>query len=78
VVAGEHGALPHQGEAEMVGRVTWGVQDIERDASGLDHVAVFQRAVRREGWVDEGAAEAGRAGAAAAACWAEAQDLAAD
>ncbi len=78
VIAGEHGALPDESEAEMVRRVSWRVQHVERDAAGLDRVAVLQGPVRLEGGIDEGVAEPRRPGAPAAAGRTEAQDLAAE
>ena len=78
MIAGEHGALANERKAEMVRRVAWRVQHIEGDAAGLHHVAVLNRPVGLEGWIDEGLAEAWGAGAALGAGRAEAQDLAAD
>jgi len=54
------------------------VQHIEGDAADLQLIAVGERAVWREGRIDEGIAEAGGAGAALGAGRAEAHDLAAE
>ena len=78
MIAGEHRALPDQGKAEMVGRMTGRVQHVESNAAGLDLVSVLQRPVGPEGGIDEGFAEAGRTGAALGARRPKAQDLAAD
>jgi len=78
MVAGEHGALADQGKAEMVRCVAWRVQNIQRDAAGLHHVAVLERPVGPEGGIHEGLAEAWGACAALGPGRSEAQDLAAD
>ena len=49
MIAGEHGALADQREAEMVGRVARHVQHVEREALAPDRVAVAKPAVRLEG-----------------------------
>ena len=65
VVAGEDGARADQRKAQMVGRVTWCVNDVQGPIIALDRVAVPELLVGHESFVDEGAAGgAGRAGAA--------------
>ena len=78
MIAGEHGALADQREAEMVGCVPRQMQHVEREALASDRVAVGEPAVRLEGGIDEGIAETRRAGAARRAGRSERGDLAAE
>ena len=78
MIAGEHGALADQREAEMVGRVARHVQHVEGEAPASDRVAVGKRAVRHEGGIDERVAETRRAGAPRRAGRTERGDLAAE
>jgi len=78
VIAGEDSSLTDQRKAEMVWRVTWRVQHIERNAARLHHVSVPKRPVWPEGWIDESFTETRRAGAALGTGRAEAHELSAE
>ena len=53
VIAGEHGALADQREAEMVRCVARHMQHVEREVFAPDGIAVGKLAVRHEVGIDE-------------------------
>jgi hypothetical protein len=78
VIAGEHQSFADQGKAEMVRRMSWHVQHIEREAFGLDGIAIAKPAVGHEGWIHEAVAETWRTCAARRAGRSEGPNLSAE
>jgi len=78
VIAGEHGSLSDQREAEMIRSVARRMQHVERGVADLHHIAVLQLTIGPEGWIDEGLAKARRSGATFGVGRAEAHDVAAE